>query len=345
METQKIGKPEFQQTRPGSMITFDAWLKSLSRSNGFIQISPQRSYSHAEDQYDAKYGLVNHDPQEGLGLCSLLKFQDIDTSGPAIEIGCGTGYLTTGLALGYPGSDFLVTDPSAAFLRMTEARLSKSAGASARLHFAILNGDDLPLLPADLFSLITLRSTLHHILEVKAFIGACARALRPGGALAMCAEPCESGYVLMGVVAQSIPAVLQAAGVKLRPDWHKIIVLFSETMKFYCRRDIDKSKAEDKHLFRVFELGQIGMEHGLTLRYFPNVAFGDFVSNASPPPSHSSFSKFFLDYLRYCVSFELELVELIGHHMKLQLQYLDDCYRSHPGPLFTGAFLFVKETV
>lgn len=69
-----------------------------------------------------------------------------------------------GLAKHYPGPDFLVTDPSQTFLRLTQSQFGSGEGFPPRLHFAVLNADDLAQLPAEMFSLITMRSTLHHIL-------------------------------------------------------------------------------------------------------------------------------------------------------------------------------------
>lgn len=319
---------------------FKTWIDGLPKWHGWLQLSPERAYAHAEDQYDNQYGVTAPEPEEGEGLCALLKTQGVDTSGPGLEIGCGTGRLTYGLARHYPGPDFLITDPSPSFLRLTQNLLGSGSNGPARLHYAVLNADDLGQLPPDMFSLIAMRSTLHHILGVEAFIAACARTLRPGGALAMGAEPCESGYILMAAVAQSIAPTLQAAGIELRPLWKKQLKDFTDTVKFYCRRDIDKATAEDKHLFRTHEMADLGHAHGLQLKYLPNASFGDF----APPylPEYECFSVFFLNYLKYCMLFDAELLKHIRHHLKSQLKYIDDCYRSHVGPTITGVFLLKK---
>lgn len=324
-------------------IVFNAWLQSLPRQGDFVQISPSRPFAHDETLYDAQYGIVDEQPEEGAGLCTLLREQGVDTSGPALEIGCGTGRLTAGIANAYPGPAFVVTDPSPAFLQLTARRLAARPRGPAALHHAILNGDDLAILPEHLFSLIALRSTLHHILDVDAFIAACARCLAPGGALAMSAEPVESGYVLMGAVAQAIAPAFTAAGTPLTEEQSRHVQLFTDTMKFYCRRDLDKSAAEDKHLFRVHELTDIGARHGLQLRYFANAQYADFAAGSGVVKNGVRFSVFFTNYLRYCMSFPPEFVELIGKHLRGHLEYIDACYPTHVGPLFTGVFLFVKQ--
>ncbi|MBX3750698.1 MAG: class I SAM-dependent methyltransferase [Opitutaceae bacterium] len=324
-----------------SQPSFRNWIENLPKWHGLVRISPERAYAHAEDQYDAQYGVSAREPEEGQGLCALLQQNQVDTTGPALEIGCGTGRLTYGLAHHYPGSDFVATDPSPAFLRLTASQFPDGPAGPARLHFALLNADDLGQLPPDMFSLIAMRSTLHHILEVEPFIAACARTLRPGGALAMGAEPLESGYLLMAAVAQSIGPTLKAAGIALTPRWRRQLDDFTATVKFYCRRDLVKDTAEDKHLFTTHELADLGRRHGLQLRYFPNATFSDY----APPfaPEFEGFSVFFLNYLQFCMQFDADFMDLIREHLRDQLKYFDECYSSHPGPAITGVFLFQKD--
>jgi len=319
---------------------FEAWIESLPKWHGWLQLSPERAYAHAEEQYDNQYGVDAPKPEDGEGLSALLQQHAVDTTGPALEIGCGTGRLSFGLARHYPGSDLLLTDPSPTFLRITQQHVGTPSNPGPRLHYAVLNGDDLAKLPAGVFSLIAMRSTLHHVLDVPAFLAACARTLRPNGALVLGAEPCESGHVLMASVAQFIAPVLENAGVTLQPKWLQQLRVFTDTVKFYCRRDLDKATAEDKHLFRVSELADQGRACGLQLQFFPNAAFSDY----APPylTEYETFSVFFLNYLQYCMLFDAEFLKHIRRHLKPQLKFLDDCYRSHVGPVVTGVFLFTK---
>jgi SAM-dependent methyltransferase len=295
---------------------------------------------HTEEDYNSQYGVTPADPAEGEGLCNLLKSHQVDTRGPALEIGCGTGYLTFGVGQHYPGPDFLITDPSPAFLRLTQSQFDGHAGFPTRRHYAVLNADDLGQLPPEMFSVIALRSTLHHILRVDDFIAACARSLRPDGALIMGAEPCESGYVLMASVAQFIPVALRAAGVEMRPEWTRQLADFTDTVRFSCIRDLDKTEAEDKHLFDPHQLGELAAAHGLHLRFLPTAAFRDY----APPFARGfkGFTDFFFLYLQACMRFDAEFQELVRKHLKDQLKYIDDCYRSHPGPAMTGVFILKK---
>ncbi|MCB1103212.1 MAG: class I SAM-dependent methyltransferase [Cephaloticoccus sp.] len=321
---------------------FDAWIASLRKWHGWLQLSAERAYMHAEEEYNSHYGVNAPDPAEGEGLCNLLKTHAVDTSGPALEIGCGTGFLTYGTALHYPGPDLLITDPSPAFLQITREQFDANFAGRARRHFAILNADDLGQLPDRMFSVISMRSTLHHILRYEDFIADTARCLRPNGALIMGAEPCEAGYLLMAAVAQSIPNALKAAGVEMQPAWTAKLTEFTDTVQYCCNRDIDKTYAEDKHFFSPHELSDLGAKHGLDLKFLPTAQFRDF----APPyiPGFHCFSRFFLIYMEFCMRFEPAFMEQIRRHLMPQLKFIDDCHRVHAGPAITGVFLFRKES-
>jgi ubiquinone/menaquinone biosynthesis C-methylase UbiE len=296
---------------------------------------------HDESEYDKQYGVDSDHPEEGAGLCNLVRRAGFDTEGPAVEIGCGTGYLTTGLVNSGVYPEFLITDPSPPFLGITRKRLQGLQRQEARQHFAVLNAEDIRHLPGEAFSLIAMRSTLHHISDVPQFFADSAKALRPNGVLAMSAEPCEEGYVLMGALASCISSVLSAAGVTIKGKWSEQLQNFTATMEFYCRRDLDKTLAEDKHLFRVHELALLGATHGLRLDFRVNASYADFETE-DIREGRGSFASFFPMYLRYCMSFDPDLVELVKVHMQPQISYIDRCYSGHAGPVFNGVFLFSK---
>ncbi len=320
--------------------SFTTWLAGLRKWHGWLQLSAERAYMHAEEDYNSHYGVAAAETREGEGFCNLLQKYQVDTTGPALEIGCGTGYLTRGLARHYPGPDFLITDPSPAFLKLTQAQFGADFAGTTHRHYAIFNADDIADLPAGMFSVIALRSTLHHILRVDEFIAACARALRPGGALVMGAEPCETGFLLMAAVAQSIPNALKAAGIAMRPEWTLKLEDFTSTVQFCCNRDVDKTYTEDKHYFDPYGLGRLGEAHGLKLEFLPTGSFQDF----APPYGNvfHCFSSFFLMYMQFCMRFDDEFMAQIRRHLQPQLKFIDDCHRVHAGPAVSSIFLLQK---
>lgn len=106
-------------------------------------------------------------------------------------------------------------------------------------------------------------------------------------------------------------------------------------------RDVDKTAAEDKHLFRLYELAVMGSRHGLRFDFHPNAAYESFAPGQQPPAS-GTFENFFPAYLRYCMSFDPALVALIQTHLREQMAYIDACYPTHAGPLFNGVYLFTR---
>jgi len=128
------------------------------------------------------------------------------------------------------------------------------------------------------------------VLDVDAFIASAARALKPGGVLTF-EEPCLEGYVLMGAMAQFLPAVAKGAGTPLTEAQLGHVDLFVRSMAFYARRDLDKSKAEDKHLFRVDELMRSGATCGVEFDFKSNRTYESFLGEPGADPVF--FERFF----------------------------------------------------
>jgi hypothetical protein len=147
------------------------------------------------------------------------------------------------------------------------------------------------------------------------------------------------GYVLMGALAQFLPALCAAAQQPLTDEQQKQLDMFLHTMQFYARRDMDKSKAEDKHLFRVDELMVSAREAGLVLQFKPNQTYYHF---GEPPQRRSGpdgFKKFFREYLRYCMSFDDSLMELFEAQLLPYCEWLEGLCESGSPPYLHGVFL------
>lgn len=311
------------------------WLASLPSEDGMIQISEPRAYQHDEAGYDQQYASgANLEP--GRGLVELLKRLECDTSSVALEIGCGTGLLSLGLVDRSPYPLTLLTDPSPTFLRITRGKLRANAVAEDRAAFAVLRAEDLERVPAGSCSLVALRSTLHHVVDVEAFIAAAARTLVPGGALAL-EEPCHEGFILMGALAQFLPSLARARGTPLSSEHERTVQFFVDTMEFYSRRDTDKSTAEDKHLFRVDELMSLGARHGLRTHFFANRGFESFVVPGADPGF--SFARFFAMYAEKCMSWPPELMEAFESCLTPHLQFLERSSLGGAAPYCNGVFI------
>jgi SAM-dependent methyltransferase len=323
------------------------WLENFPIENGLRLISEARAFAHDELKYDEQYGSdsLKYDKQaegNGNGLVALLQRCSADFQGPALEIGCGTGLLSVGLVNGKSFPSVILTDPSPQFLNLTRKKLQNYKADLGSVHFAVLLAEELNRLPEGIFSLLALRSVLHHVLDVDGFFRSATRVLRPRGVLAF-QEPCREGYILMGAMAQFIPLVIEKARTRLSKEQLHKVQLFIDTMRFYARRDVDKTAGEDKHLFRVDEIIQLGASCGLSVEFFANKAFSDFAPNEIPSPSDPHlFSNFFFDYLRYCMSFDTKLVELIDNHFRLYCQFVEDVSMGGHAPHLHGVFLCQK---
>ena len=317
------------------------WLKELPERDGIVFISKQRGFAHDETKYDEQYESDPIQIQPGLGLTELLRDRGADFSMPALEIGCGTGKLSLGLVKRNIYPLIILTDPFVTFLKIVRSKLQQIAVDTSSVRFAVLKAEEIDRLSKNTLSLIALRSTLHHILEVPKFIQEAARALAPGGFLVF-QEPCVEGFVLMGTMAQFIPCVIEKAGGKLSKRHLKQINLFIDTMRSYARRDLDKTDFEDKHLFRADEIMNIGVSAGFAVEFLPNMTFERYFEFGEFSDNFFSFHDFFRDYLKYCMNFDKELIKVFEQNFQHYNQFIEDISANNNAPHCHGVFLCRK---
>jgi ubiquinone/menaquinone biosynthesis C-methylase UbiE len=320
---------------------FSAWLGGLPRLGEDYLISKPRSFAHDESDYDRQYGNEPLNFEVGEGLVEVYREFGGDFSAPALEIGSGTGLMSLGLVASARFPCVILTDTSPAFLEITRKKIRRANVPLDKTAFAVLSGDDLNLLPQEAFSLVGLRSVLHHVIDVDRFVHATARSLIPGGMMIM-EEPCLEGAVVMAAIAQFMPAVVKAAGDDFDDAAQKSVSIFLDTMKFYCRRDMDKSTAEDKHIFRVDELLKLGERCGLSLDYCPNRTFYRWSPRRPYNNEPESFTGFFRDYLKYCMSFNEQFMALFDKYMTPYTAWVEELALQNNGPYMHGVFVFKK---
>src|SRR4051812_12757159 len=98
-----------------TLATLPPWLADLPQEDGHFHISRPRRFAHDEAKYDEQY---NNQPNLTVGKGVLAAAHGADTSAPALEVGCGTGLVSLGIAAHSPYPLTILTDPSPAFLRI-----------------------------------------------------------------------------------------------------------------------------------------------------------------------------------------------------------------------------------
>jgi len=339
MPTSKADQPADAIDAP--LAEFHAWLDGLSRRDEHYLISKPRRFAHEETDYDAQYRNQPTNRLVGEGVVNVCRHYQGDRSSPAIEIGCGTGLASLGLALEKAYPYVLLTDPSPAFLNIAKHKLGQAEALSDQVGFGVLMAEDLERLPSGMFSLIILRSVLHHVIDIPAFVKEASRVLKPRGLMVM-EEPCQEGAVLMASIAQFLPFVVTSAGETWSAESQRLLQLFLDTMKFYCRRDIDKSKGEDKHLFRVDELYAVGDAAGFSVHFAANQTFYSWTNQARADPKHELFSDFMGRYLQYCMRYDDAFMDLFNRHLRPHCEWIDELSRKGNGPYSHGLFVWKK---
>ena len=324
------------------LADFDQWFAGLARLDGIAHISTPRTYAHDEAAYDAQYGVDQSTLSEGLGAVEIFRKHGADFAHPLLEVGCGTGILSAGLLAAGAFSRVLLTDSSPAFLNTTESKITGSGLATQSVRYAVLNGDDLARLPAELFSVIVMRSTLHHIADVGRILRDIAGTLRHGG-LFVCQEPIADGFILMTAVAKFIPLVAAEAGSPLTDLQNQQLAWFLKSMEFLIRRDVDKSHAEDRHLFRPHDLGAMADEVGMSMHFLPSADVRTWAPGAQRPSSgRFSFADTMRDYLKHCMNFGDSFTRLFDGPLKPYLAQLEELSLGGDGSPISGIFVFRK---
>ena len=316
------------------------WLNTLQADEGFPCISTPRRYTFDESAYDKQYQIEPGALASGKGVLNLLASHECDMQGPLMEIGCGTGHFSLGLASGSPFSHTLLTDPSTAFLNITRKKLEANKISTDRVRFAVFTGEDLSRVPAGMFSCIALRSTLHHVFDIEEFFTSAARALRPEGALIF-QEPFAEGFLLMAAMAQFLPQAVGAAGATLSDKERNTLQEFLNTMTFYLRRDVDKAQCEDKHVFRADELMALCQRKGMAATFYGNVNTEQFA--VSPPDLRTvPFGRWFHDYTKYCMSWDEPMMQLFRRHLAPACALIEKAAGGTNGPHFSGIVVAKK---
>lgn len=341
---------------PAAAHPFAQWLSAQKSQDGVLLLGDARPFFHDETAYTAHHGEDPAPLDAGQGLVALLRATGADTSAPALEIGCGFGYLSLGLAVDNPFPLLLLTDTSPGFLRILGDRLHAhgvpwEAARNGQAHgqhpgegvrLGILSGDAMQEIPGASLSCIAMRATLHHVADVDAFLAQAARVLRPGGHLVF-EEPCREALLMMGVLVAQMPDLAAAHGVAVTPRQRELVDLFRRMVEYYCRQDINKDTAEDKHTFHATEIAALCRARGFATTVYANTTLASLKCRQAESPLPPTF---FHDSTRTYIGEVCrmpELVPLFDATIADACAYIDACSRGGRGPHYINVFDARKE--
>jgi SAM-dependent methyltransferase len=316
----------------------DAWLEERATQDGVTLISPARSFGDPEEEYDEAIG-SRHDASAGGAVYQLWHSVQGGSGGLALELGAGSGAVTSGFVQEAEAFTTLVTDPSLEFLAMTRRKLSRlpDAPEEGAVHYATLLGEDLPLLPKDLFDIVFLQACLHHVADWKKLLRDIRNILTPGGVL-LFQEPFSEGTFFMGIAAE---ALMRADGVP--DDDRERLERMRQSIYLLSDRTINKDHGEDKHCFYTDDMMESCQEIFGNVRFLRNQSFDSIAAvrptsniNVDYLSSRPAAVSSFLDYCKafftqhYGVS-ERAMAEF-DRVVVPQFERLDGLYRQGDGP-------------
>lgn len=144
--------------------------------NPAIRQQIERRFSRSAPLYDQYAGTQRL--AAGELLREARRLGEALVEGPVLEIGCGTGLLSLGLADCFPRRELVFTDLSAAMVATCRARLA-AATPRPRLSWQVLDGEAVQA--EGQYALIVSGLALHWFQDLEATWQRLVRALRPGG--------------------------------------------------------------------------------------------------------------------------------------------------------------------
>ncbi len=183
--------------------------------------------------------------------------------GSVLEVGCGTGLFSRALIANGTARDAVLTDASAVMLAACRNHLDR-LGLSARMPivFATYTGQENAFRDA-VFDTCAGTSVLHHMTDVRGFLGDLFRMLKPGGRAFFMEPNLRFHRALMHTLAD-ILAQLQTRQDGFSQDRQKLHNVLSEARRMMLHQgDLAfLATLEDKHMFEADAFEQTGLELG-----------------------------------------------------------------------------------
>jgi ubiquinone/menaquinone biosynthesis C-methylase UbiE len=313
-------------TRRSRASSVERWLRNLPVNNGINYLSDERRYAHAEDDYDAQYGVTNIEKTIGCFVLNSIE----PTPSTILEIACGTGHLTTSMLFDGRFDLLVASDASDRFLEITK-RKAEILPAHDRLRLLRLSDDDFTKIPDNVFDAIMMRSALHHFVDFRGVAKLLASKLRANGALCML-EPRADFHIASSLILKGAKSKAALTSIKWSSAHESAVNDFVATAEFYLDRKRDKAHAEDKFVFYFEEFLEIANQTGTKL----SCIGGEY---------ESTFSSTFHDFLQFCMRVDKSIVNDIAVIVRDELAFMDNAYSSRPRSAAAEWFVFQRQGV
>ena len=178
----------------------------------------------------------------------------------AFEIGSGSGALTLGLLEEGVVGRLTSTDVSLKFLRSLTARISEY---SIPVSLVACDANE-PHFRPKAFDLVVGRSVLHHLLDYEQTLAHCRAMLRSGGAAVFCEPVLEGQTITTLFMALMLRCDDMAGGAYLSETDRRHItgLIRNQTKSTFLRDRESLSKVEDKYIFEIEKMKQVGLDVG-----------------------------------------------------------------------------------
>lgn len=306
--------------------------------DGIIEFSQDRAYNIDEESYDERYrrGLdVNTLKAQGEAFKNFCLDNSINSDGPLLEVGCGTGRLTGIVLASELFPRMLVTDGSKAFTRITKRNIQTlmkhGFGAEVRIDYGNLVDDDFESLPKDTFSAVSLYAVLHHFVDWKLALKTIKPCLKRNGAVFF-SEPSAEFMMISGLICTVFTAHAESLGIKLDEQEQRLLRAMKNASSLRVGYDLEpKLKQEDKHAFRIDDIFSAAEELGYKFMAYPDASFGKYGGELM---SKELFIKTAMHRFEVVNGFPSHLIEKMSAVMEPSLEWLSNIAASGAGPHF-----------
>lgn len=315
-------------------------LNNFSKEDGIFIISDTPFY-YNEDEYDTQYGYGLIDENITRGVSDLVTHNDINRASPCLEIGCGTGVLTTSILMSGLFQHYLITDMSSAFIALLMKKI-ENLDINASYDFCSMKAEEINVFPDNSFSAIIMRYALHHINDWEDFICLCRNKLVEGGGIIF-EEPFSNGFIIQAFAIQFFPLLARIAGEPLDDNDMFHVNHLKNIVEYYHNQSISKIEYEDKHLFQSENIMEVAQKAGLKFRFYPNVGFPE-INHANTKECGDRFLDLFLINCEKNLSFPKLLVDKMEKLLSPYTEYLECIEKQLPVIYSRGVFVLKKES-